>query len=134
MSTHVGIWIDHKKAVIVVAGQDTATVLQSDVAGHPRFGGGGGYPGGNSSQGGGSEKRYEVRNQHELDRYFDEVIAAMGHPDTLLIFGPGEAKQQLAERVGQLTARPRPVVELDTTDKLTDAQIVAKVEAHFHGR
>jgi hypothetical protein len=78
MIAHVGVWIDHKKAVIVVAGQHTATVLQSDVPGHARFTGGGGYPGGDSSQGGGSERRNEEPHRKALDRYFDDVIAALG--------------------------------------------------------
>ncbi len=131
MKTRVGVWIDHRKAVIVVAGQATATVVESDVAGHTRFSGGGGYPGGNSSQGGGSERRSEERNRNELDRYFDDVIAGLGHPEELLIFGPGEAKQQLQERLSHSKAKPQPAVTLETTDKLTDPQIIAKVSAHF---
>jgi hypothetical protein len=51
----------------------------------------------------------------------------------LLIFGPGEAKLQLKERLGHLTARPRPTIDIETTDDLTEAQIVAKVEGHFLG-
>jgi len=131
MNTHVGIWIDHKKAVIVAAGQDTATVVQSDVPGHTRYTGGGGYPGGHSSLRGGSERQSEERNRNALDEYFDRVAAALGHAEALLIFGPGEAKQQLAERLGHVTTRPKPTITMDTADKLTDAQIVAKVSKYF---
>ena len=131
MSTHVGVWIDHKKAVIVAAGQDTATVVKSDVPAHTRFTGGGGYPGSDSSQRGGSERQSEERNRHALDHYFDRVIAAVGHVEALLILGPGEAKQQLAHRLGRSTVRPQPTITMDTTDKLTDAQIIAKVSKYF---
>lgn len=131
MNANVGVWIDHKKAVIVVAGQDSTTVVQSDVPGHTRFTDGGGYPGGSSSQGGRSERKAEERNRNELDRYFDEVITALGHPEALLIFGPGEAKQQLAERFGHSRTKPKPTIAIETTDKLTDAQIVVKVAKHF---
>jgi hypothetical protein len=134
MRPQVGVWIDHTKAVIVVVGQATATVVQSGVHGHTRFTGGGGYPGGDSSQGGESERRNEERNRNALDRYFDEVIAALGHADALLIFGPGEAKQQLQARLGQSKAKPQPTIALETADKLTDAQIVAKVSKHFEVR
>lgn len=134
MPTHMGVWIDHKKAVIVAAGGDTATVVESDVPGHTRFTGGGGYPGGQSSQRGGSERRSEERNRNALDHYFDQVIAALGRPDALLILGPGEAKQQLAERLARATTRPRPSLTLETADKLTDAQIVATVTTYFEGR
>jgi hypothetical protein len=131
MRRHVGVWIDHKKAVIVEAGTDTATVVESDVPAHTRFTGGGGYPGSQSSQRGGSEHRSEERNRNALDKYFDQVITAFGHPEALLILGPGEAKHQLADRLGQATTRPQPAVTLETTDKLTDAQIVATVAKHF---
>mgnify|MGYP001474894313 CR=1 FL=1 len=101
MNTHVGVWIDHEKAVIAVAGRDTTAVVESDVPGHPRFTGGGGHPGGNSSLRGGSERQSEERNRNALNHYFDRVIAALGHAEALLIFGPGEAKTQLAERLGE---------------------------------
>ncbi len=131
MNTHMGVWIDHKKAVIVAAGQDTATVVQSDVPGHTRFSGGGGNPGGHSSTRGGSERQHEERNRNALDEYFDQVLAALGHPEVLLILGPGEAKQQLADRLEHQTTRPRPAVVVETTDKLTDPQIIAKVSKYF---
>ena len=131
MNTRVGVWIDHKKAVIVAAGQHTATVVQSDVPGHTRYTGGGGYPGGHSSLRGGSERQSEERNRHALDEYFDRVIAALGHPESLLILGPGEAKQQLANRLGHATTRPRPTVAMETADKLTDAQVRARVSEYF---
>ena len=131
MNTHVGVWIDHKKAVIVAAGQDSATVVQSDVPGHTRYTGGGGYPGGHSSQRAGSERQREERNRNALDDYFDRVIAALGHPRALLILGPGDAKQQLAFRLGHATTRPRPTVATETADKLTDAQVRARVSQYF---
>lgn len=131
MNTHVGVWIDHKKAVIVADGQDATTVVQSDVPGHTRYTGGSGYPGGHSSSRGGSERQLEERNRNALDAYFDRVITALGHPEALLILGPGEAKQQLADRLGQATTRPKPTVAMETTDKLTDPQIIAKISKYF---
>lgn len=131
MRTHVGVWIDHKNAVIVEAGTDTVTVVESDVPAHTRFTGGGGYPGSQISQRGGSERRREERNRNALDRYFDQIIAALGHPEALLVLGPGEAKRQLADRLGRATTRPKPAITIETTDKLTDAQIVAMVTKHF---
>jgi hypothetical protein len=38
---------------------------------------------------------------------------------------------QLRERLGRSQALPEGAVEIETTDKLTDAQIVAKVKAHY---
>jgi len=66
-----------------------------------------------------------------LDRYYDEVLNELGHPQVLLIFGPGEAKLQLKERVSRSKALSEVVVEIETTDKLTEPQIVAKVKEHY---
>jgi hypothetical protein len=44
---------------------------------------------------------------------------------------PGEAKLQLKERLSHSKSRSERVVEIETTDKLTDPQIVAKVKDHY---
>lgn len=123
MSQDVGVWIDHKRAVIVsiAAGQVTTRTLESDVGGHPRYSG---------FQSGG-EKKYEERHNQDLDRYYDDVIGQLGKPDALLLFGPGEAKLQLKERLGHSRELPESVVAVESTDKLTDPQIVAKVKEHY---
>ena len=124
MSHHVGVWIDHKRAVIVsiAAGEVTTRMLESHIGPHPHFSG---------SQEGGGEKKYEERHSHELDRYYDEVISQLGAPDALLIFGPGEAKLQLKDRLGRSNALSESIVAVESTGKLTDPQIVAKVKEHY---
>lgn len=79
----------------------------------------------------GGEKRYEERYRHHLDQYYDEVISHLDHPEALLILGPGEAKLQLKERLSHSKAVSNRTVEIETTDKLTDPQIVAMVKEHY---
>ena len=61
MNHTVGIWIDHKKAVIVSAGADgvTTKTLESKVGAHPHYSG---------QQDGGGEKKSEQRHGQHLDR------------------------------------------------------------------
>lgn len=124
MGDKVGIWIDHKKAVIVTAsgGHVTTTTLASDLAAHPHFGG---------QQDGGGEKKYEERRRQDLARYYDEVLSRVKEPGGLLIFGPGEAKLELGERFGRVKPHGRCRVDMETAGALTDPQIVAKVKSHF---
>jgi hypothetical protein len=124
MNDNVGIWIDHKRAVIVSAsaGRVTTEIVESDVGAHPRYSG---------QQDGGGERTYEERHGQHLDRYYDEVISRLGQPDALLIFGPGEAKLELNERLSRSTAPSERTIDIETTDRLTDPQIVAKVKEHF---
>jgi phage-related protein len=133
MKDKIGIWIDHKKAVIVSASADrvTATTLESDIGPHTRYSGRAGYPTPDGPQDGGGEKKYEERYDQHLDRYYDKVISQMGQPEALLIFGPGEAKLQLRERLARSKALSERIVRVETTDKLTDPQIVAKVKEHY---
>ncbi len=124
MNHKAGIWIDHKKAVIVSASSDgvTATTLRSDVGAHPHYSG---------SQQGGGEQKYEARHHQQLDTFFDAVIGRLGRPDAILIFGPGEAKLELNERLRRSTALSGSPVSIETADKLTEPQIVARVKAHY---
>ena len=133
MNHRVGIWIDHKRAVIVSAsaGHVTTTTVLSKVGPHARYSDRAGYPTPDGPQGGGGEKQYEGRYDEHLGHYYDEVISKAGQPEALVIFGPGEAKLQLKERFGHSKALPDDMVGLETTDKLTDPQIVAKVKEHY---
>lgn len=124
MNNKVGIWIDHKSAVIVSvsAGRVTTKTVESEIGGHPRYSG---------QHDGGGEKKYEQRHGQQLDQYYDDVISQLGHPEALLIFGPGEAKLELKERLGRSKGQPERTIDIETADKLTDPQIVAKVKEHF---
>jgi hypothetical protein len=124
MNHTVGIWIDHARAVIVSAsdGGVTTTTLESDVDAHPRYSG---------QQDGGGEKKYEERHRQRLDHYYDQVIGKLGQPEAVLLFGPGEAKLELKERLRRVRTPVARTVDIETADKLTEPQIVAKVKEHF---
>jgi len=62
-----------------------------------------------------------------LANYYDEVIACIGDAETILIFGPGEAKGELKKRMEREKIGIR-IVAMETADKMTEAQIVAKLK------
>jgi len=133
MSHKVGIWIDHKKAVIVFASADRVTTrtVESEVGPHARYSDHSGYPTPDGPRDGRGEKTYERRYDRLLDRYYDEVVRRLGQPEALLIFGPGEAKLQLKDRIGRSRELCDRIVGIETTDTLTTPQVVAKVKEHF---
>jgi hypothetical protein len=94
MNHNVGIWIDHKKAVIVFASADEVTTktVESNVGPHARYSSKAIYPTQDGSQTGRGEKSFEGRFREQLHRYYDDVIGEVGQPAELLILGPGEAK------------------------------------------
>jgi hypothetical protein len=122
--SQVGIWIDHSKAVVVTvaAGNASAKTMQSGIGSHTHFAG---------SQVGGGEKKYEERHDQDLARFYDEVIGQLGQAEALFIFGPGEAKLQLKERLSHSKVLARIPVGVETADRLTDPQVIAAVEKYF---
>ena len=85
-----------------------------------RWGGGGG---GGDDQGG---KGFPVH----LNRYYDEVISHILDAESILLFGPGEAKGELEKRLASKGLGGR-IIGVETTDKMTERQIAAKVRKHF---
>ena len=124
MKHAVGIWLDQTKAVIVTAtnqGVTTAT-LASHVSKHPHFTG---------AQDRGGEQKYEARHEAERARFFDEIIERIGHPEAILVFGPGEAKLGLELRLARVKALADASVDVEAAGALTTPQIVAAVRKHF---
>ena len=133
MNRKMGVWIDHKKAVIVAASADgvTARTLESGIGPHARYSDRAAYPTPDGPSEGRGERGYEARHDQHLNRYYDDVITLLGQPDALLLFGPGEAKRQLKDRLTHSATQPARPIEIESTDKLTEPQIVAKVRDHF---
>ena len=62
--------------------------------------------------------------------YYDAVIACIRKAESILIFGPGEAKGELQKRLESNNLGER-IVGIETVDKMTDRQIAAKVRQYF---
>lgn len=128
MKKEIGLWIDHREAVIVVLTDkdEQITRIKSDAQKQIRF------PGGSRKDGlQTTEAIRDKRLETYLGKYFDEIIAHIRDAELIHIFGPGEAKSELAKRlevVGGLKAR---IVKMETVDKMTDNQVAAKVREYF---
>lgn len=132
MKTTVGLWIDHRKTVIVaVSDKGEATrVIESHVEKQPGRSAGFRSTAPYEAQKAQADDSREREFTGHLRVYYDEVIAAIRDADSILIFGPGEAKGELKKRLerGNLGGR---IVAVETVDRLTDRQIAAKVRDYF---
>lgn len=132
MSTHVGLWIDHRKAIVVaITGKEEATeLIISKAEKQPRRSGDSPLKGSYEPQQVPADDSRQRTFAGQLNTYYDAVIASIRTAESILIFGPGEAKIELKERLDadQLGGR---VVGIETVDKMTDRQIAAKVRHHF---
>ena len=127
MKKEIGLWIDHREAVIVVLTDqgEHITRIQSDAEKQIRFEGG--------SRKDGLQTTEAIRGKRldsQLGKYFDDVIAHIRDAETIQIFGPGEAKGELAKRLENEGLKER-IVKIETMDIMTDNQIAAKVREFF---
>ncbi len=125
MKNEVGLWIDHKKTILVFVtdeGEETREI-SSEMEKHVRFASG-------SSQDGSAEDMRDRQFGNHLNKYYDEVVSLIRDADSVLILGPGEAKGELEKRLKRTEHRGR-IVGIETADKMTARQIAAMVRQHF---
>ena len=126
MKRQVGLWIDHRETVVVVIGDkgEETRRIESGMEKHVRFSGGSG------SEDGSAEDQRDRQFTGHLNRYYDEVTSHLRDAESILIFGPGEAKGELEKRLASKGLSGR-IVGVETVDKMTDRQIAAKVRQRF---
>jgi len=126
MKKEIGLWIDHRKAIIVTVTEEGEDIkkITSNMEKHVRF------SGGNGSEDGSSEDVRDRQFGNHLNSYYDEVIAVLRDADSIQIFGPGEAKGELEKRLEHAGLKEH-ILAIETVDKMTDRQIAAKVRERF---
>lgn len=134
-SKQAGIWIDHRRAIIVTLDDAVQPigVIESQAEKHLERAGDSPLHGPYEAHQVPADDKRQRAYTAELNRYYDRVIVALRDLDSLLIMGPGEAKTELSKRLGHQHLSDH-VVGIETVDKMTDMQIVAKVHKFFSGR
>ena len=122
MKKRAGLWIDHRKAVIVIVTDEGEEIkeIASNMEKHIRF------TAGTASEVGSTEDMRDREFGNHLNSYYDRVIAVLRDADSIQIFGPGEAKGELRKRLEHQGVKGH-VLAIETADKMTDRQIAAKV-------
>lgn len=132
MGRDVGVWIDHRKAMIASVtekGEEMGLVI-SKAESQPR------RTGGSPLKGRAEPEREPMSNAKQrkftghLNIYYDAVIAALRDARRILIFGPGEAKGELKKRLARAKMGAR-VLRVETADKMTERQLAKRVRSFF---
>lgn len=131
MNKNIGIWLDHKHAYIVslIGKKEHVHQIESNADSHYRISGGSRskIASGEIS----SEHRVEEKHKHQLHHYYQEIISEIKDAQNIFILGPGEAKLEFKKELqnsGELSGK---ITGIETTDKMTEKQIVAKVKKYF---
>lgn len=131
MKTTVGLWIDHRKAIIVAVtdkGEEIRLII-SQVEKQPRRSGDSPLRGSYEPQQVHADDSRQKTFTGQLNIYYDAVIASIRDAKAILIFGPGDAKGELKKRLKKNNLDGR-IIGIETVDKMTDRQIAAKVRQH----
>ena len=126
MKKEIGLWIDHRKAVIVIIkdGEEEIKKIKSNMEKHVHFSSGDG------SEDGSSEDVCDRQFQNHLKGYYDQIIACIRDADSIRILGPGEATGELGKRIERERLKAH-ILPIETEHKMTDRQILAKVRERF---
>jgi molybdopterin converting factor small subunit len=121
MKMDIGLWIDHRKAVIVIVSDEGEDVkeITSHMEKHVRYSN-------DTSEGGSSEDMRDRQFENRLNSFYDAVVAVIRDGDSVQIFGPGEAKGELKKRLESAGFKGH-ILAIETADKMTDRQIAARV-------
>ncbi len=127
MKKDIGLWIDHRKAVVVIVSDKGEEVkeITSHMEKHVRYSD-------DASEGGSAEDVRDRQFGNSLNSFYDSVVAVIRDGDTVQIFGPGEAKGELKKRLENGNYKGH-ILAVETADKMTDRQIAAKVRERFTG-
>ena len=133
MKKYTGIWLDQEKAFIIsiLNGEEDFCRVSSDVEGRTRISGGSRSKTPYGPQEAVSEKKREERRRHQFKRYYQAIINEVSDSDKLLIFGPGEAKLGLEREIKKSKELHSKMAGVEKADKMTEAQMRAKVRSYF---
>lgn len=132
MKKEVGLWIDHRRAVIVSIEDEIKVTyeIRSKVEKHVRFSSGTQSKDPNQPKGSTAEDMRDRQYGAHLDSFFDGIISMIHAADSIWIFGPGEAKIEFENRIKKAGLGER-IVGVETVDKMTDNQIAVKIREHY---
>ena len=132
MMKNIGLWIDHKKAVIVIQNEQGEDIqkIESGIGRHVRYRGASHPKSPYSAQYQQGDDQLDNKFTEQLNKFYEKVIELIRGAQAVLIIGPGEAKCELEKRIFHAKVKV-PIMDIVPADKLTDRQIAAKVRSYF---
>ena len=132
MKNITGIWLDLDHAVIITwrKGQQNIQEVHAEIEDyHVKGGSRSKKPYG--PQDNVSENKYLERKKHQLQSYFNRILALLADTEELYVFGPAKTKNELYRfLVNKPQFRYKPIT-VETADIMTQNQMVAKAKKFF---
>lgn len=135
-NTKAGIWIDTEKAVIVFLkgkGHNIKTV-DSLIEGRERIAGETKMFSRFEVQFSNIETKKENRKIHDVQHYLKNVVDEIIDVDEVVLFGPAEMKTELEKFMLKRSIQSPVIRRVETTDSMTQNQIVAWVKDFYEDK
>jgi len=117
----IAIWVDHQEAFLAKfqdeqLSREEEIISETDTDTHGR---------------GWQRHHFETHHHEQLKHFYDEIVEHLGTVDEILIMGPGQAKHELRKRIEHHKGLRGKVVDLKTTDKISEDQFIQEAEEYF---
>jgi hypothetical protein len=129
----VGIWVDTQQAHIVRLTEEAATMetLTSGIEGLVREPGEGRPEGRFGNQFIDPEKTIQRKHEQAINQFVEDILAKLSGEEELVIFGPAQMKHKLAKAIREHRQFSDHLLDVVTSDKMTDNQTIAWVRDFF---
>ncbi len=133
MKKNTGLWIDHKEAVLVSIEGDQTVVQRVESGAESHIKPSGGWKAGGTvvAQSVYNERTADERRKHQYHAFYQKVIGLLGDSAGIALFGPGEAKIELAKEIEKVNDLRGKVEVVEICDRLTENQLIARVKKCF---
>ena len=127
MATKIGLWLDERQAVIVSVTNMSAKItkvksaIKDEIFAVNAVSGDSG-----AKRDPAAAHRNKIKIKEALDPYYDGIIDNIWDAREMFIFGTGEAKYELKNRL-EKSDLARRIVVIEDTDKMDDYQIIDKM-------
>ncbi|MFQ5603890.1 MAG: hypothetical protein ACE5HS_11535 [bacterium] len=133
MSKYVGVWVSHGLAKIVSLnhkGHSSLLTIESNIEKKHKSTSGS-PPKTPYSHGGVAVPKYQDRVAHQLQHFYSSILTKTAFADHIYLLGPGLAKKELKNEFEKRKNLAHKIIDIEPSDKMTDAQLIAKIKARF---
>ena len=132
MKRKVGLWVDHKKAIIVSLTEKGEEIkeIASNVEKQLRRTGETPLKGPFEDRQVPSDTRHQRMYSGQLKVYYHDLLDQLRDAESILLFGPGEAKNELKGILEENHLGTK-ISKIETEDKMTKPQIAVKVRQFY---
>ena len=128
-----GIFIDHKKAILVsIDGKNNTATEEIKMTESPaRFSGESTDKTGMFRHTLDHQSRKQNKDQNEFRKFCKEIATRLKFANQIFIFGPAEGKYDLHREIEGRKSMSNVYVEIGSSDKMTKAEVIRTVQKHF---